>query len=170
MFSKTIKVCFGYPQSEYLNKIKVLLHFPVVSVGDVGVWWKLSWNITKMESRDQCDWEMDWIYFNFISINWTLINFRPVSETLFTYVYSYIICLFQREWILRLHLPDQRGGYQHRPLHLHPSRCGGIYIFLFSSDADNPSVSQSVFTITKKARTRAFSWLKAPTSTIKTLC
>ena len=36
MFSKTIKVCFGYPQSEYLNKIKVLLHFPVVSVGDGG--------------------------------------------------------------------------------------------------------------------------------------
>ena len=85
MFSKTIKVCFGYPQSEYLNKIKVLLHFPVVSVGDAGVWWKLSWNITKMESRDQCDWEMDWIYLNFISINWTLINFRLVSKTIFTY-------------------------------------------------------------------------------------
>ena len=134
MFSKTIKVCFGYPQSEYLNKIKVLLHFPVVSVGDGGVWWKLSWNITKMESRDQCDWEMDWIYFNFISINWTLINFRPVSETGFTYVYSYIyyiICFFQREWILRLHVPDQRSGYQHRPLHLHPSRCGGFVYFYF---------------------------------------
>ena len=28
-----------------------------------------------------------------------------------------------------------------------------------------PSVSQSVFTITEKAPTRAFSWLKAPTST-----
>ena len=39
-----------------------------------------------------------------------------------------------------------------------------------------PSVSQSVFTITEKAPTRAFSWLKAPTSTftfkdtIKTRC
>ena len=34
-----------------------------------------------------------------------------------------------------------------------------------------PSVSQSVFTITEKAPTRAFSWLKAPTSafTFKTL-
>ena len=35
-----------------------------------------------------------------------------------------------------------------------------------------PSVAQSVFTITEKAPTRAFSWLKAPTSTFtfKTLC
>ena len=35
----------------------------------------------------------------------------------------------------------------------------------------DPSVSQSVFTITEKAPTRAFSWLKAPTSafTFKTL-
>ena len=35
-----------------------------------------------------------------------------------------------------------------------------------------PSVSQSVFTITEKAPTKAFSWLKAPTSTFtfKTLC
>ena len=35
-----------------------------------------------------------------------------------------------------------------------------------------PSVSKSVFTITEKAPTRAFSWLKAPTSafTFKTLC
>ena len=34
-----------------------------------------------------------------------------------------------------------------------------------TSAADDPSVSQSVFTITEKAPTRAFSWLKAPTST-----
>ena len=33
------------------------------------------------------------------------------------------------------------------------------------SAADIPSVSQSVFTITEKAPTRAFSWLSAPTST-----
>ena len=35
-----------------------------------------------------------------------------------------------------------------------------------------PSVPQPVFTITEKALTRAFSWLKAPTSafTFKTLC
>ena len=32
----------------------------------------------------------------------------------------------------------------------------------------DPSVPQPVFTITEKAPTRAFSWLKAPTS--KTLC
>ena len=40
------------------------------------------------------------------------------------------------------------------------------------SAADDPSVSQSVFTIMEKAPTRAFSWLKAPTSdfTFKTLC
>ena len=40
-----------------------------------------------------------------------------------------------------------------------------------SSAADDPSVPQSVFTITDKAPTRAFSWLKAPTSafTFKTL-
>ena len=31
--------------------------------------------------------------------------------------------------------------------------------------ADDPSVSQSVFTITEKAPTRAFSWLKTHTST-----
>ena len=37
---------------------------------------------------------------------------------------------------------------------------------------NDPSVSQSVFTITEKASNRAFSWLKAPTSafTFKTLC
>ena len=36
----------------------------------------------------------------------------------------------------------------------------------------DPSVPQPVFTITEKAPTRAFSWLKAPTSafTFKTLC
>ena len=33
------------------------------------------------------------------------------------------------------------------------------------SAADDPPVSQSDFTITEKAPTRAFSWLKAPTST-----
>ena len=39
------------------------------------------------------------------------------------------------------------------------------------SAADDPSVSHSVFTITEKAPTRAFSWLKVPTSafTFKTL-
>ena len=31
------------------------------------------------------------------------------------------------------------------------------------SSADDPSVSLSVFTITEKAPTRAFSWLKVPT-------
>ena len=35
-----------------------------------------------------------------------------------------------------------------------------------SSAADDPSVSHSVFTITEKAPTRAFSWLKAPTRTL----
>ena len=39
---------------------------------------------------------------------------------------------------------------------------GGMMI----SAVDDQSVSQSVFTITEKAPTRAFSWLKAP----KTLC
>ena len=36
---------------------------------------------------------------------------------------------------------------------------------------DDPSISQSVFTITQKSPTRAFSWLKAPTRafTFKTL-
>ena len=40
-----------------------------------------------------------------------------------------------------------------------------------SSAADHPLVSQSVFTFREKATTRAFSWLKAPTSafTFKTL-
>ena len=50
--------------------------------------------------------------------------------------------------------------------------------WLWSSAADDPSVSLSVFTITEKAPTRAFSWLKAATTvftfktllTIKTLC
>ena len=39
------------------------------------------------------------------------------------------------------------------------------------SATDDPLVSQSVFTITEKAPTRAFSWLKAPTIafTFKTL-
>ena len=36
-----------------------------------------------------------------------------------------------------------------------------IYSLLCSA-ADDPSVSQSVYTITEKAPTRAFSWLKAP--------
>ena len=45
------------------------------------------------------------------------------------------------------------------------------YRLLKDSAVDDPSVSQSVFTITGKAPTRAFSWLKAPTSalTFKTL-
>ena len=40
-----------------------------------------------------------------------------------------------------------------------------------TSAVNDPSVSQLVFTITEKAPTRAFSWLKAPTSafTFKTL-
>ena len=40
-----------------------------------------------------------------------------------------------------------------------------------TSAADDPSVSQSVFTNTEKAFSRAFSWLKVPTSafTFKTL-
>ena len=40
-----------------------------------------------------------------------------------------------------------------------------------TSAADDPSVSQSVFTITEEAPTRAFSWLKAATTafTFKTL-
>ena len=42
---------------------------------------------------------------------------------------------------------------------------------LVTSAADDPSVSQLVFTITEKAPTRAFSWLKAATTafTFKTL-
>ena len=38
--------------------------------------------------------------------------------------------------------------------------------------ADELTVSQSVFIITEQAPTRAFSWLKAPTSafTFKTIC
>ena len=53
------------------------------------------------------------------------------------------------------------------------SRVGGT-LFLqynFLVLLNDPSVSQSVFTITEKAPTRAFSWLKAPTSafTFKTL-
>ena len=41
-----------------------------------------------------------------------------------------------------------------------------------TSAVNDPSVSQLVFTITEKAPTRAFSWLKAPISafTFKTLC
>ena len=50
-------------------------------------------------------------------------------------------------------------------------QCGGKLVVelllagaVIPSAAENPSVSQSVFTITKKDPTRAFSWLKAPTS------
>ena len=64
----------------------------------------------------------------------------------------------------RVHLAPHRG--LHPPRHPHraplpPPRPQG-----------GPSVAQSVFTITEKAPTRAFSWLKAPTSTFtfKTLC
>ena len=35
---------------------------------------------------------------------------------------------------------------------------------VYTRAADDPSVSQAVFTIMEKAPTRAFSWLKAPTS------
>ena len=42
-----------------------------------------------------------------------------------------IISLFQCEWILRLHVPDQRSSYQHRPLHLHPSRWRDFVYFYF---------------------------------------
>ena len=40
-----------------------------------------------------------------------------------------------------------------------------------NSAADDPSVSQSIITVTEKAPTRAFYWLKAPTNafTFKTL-
>ena len=38
------------------------------------------------------------------------------------------------------------------------------YRLLKDSAADNPSVSQSVFTITDKAPTMVFSWFKAPTT------
>ena len=50
--------------------------------------------------------------------------------------------------------------------------CFGTNCNLFTSAADDPSVSQSVFTIMEMAPTRAFSWLKAPTIafTFKTLC
>ena len=47
--------------------------------------------------------------------------------------------------------------------------CAGIIscsygrMIVVSSDANDPSVSQLVFTITEKAPTRAFSWLQAPT-------
>ena len=40
--------------------------------------------------------------------------------------------------------------------------CSGCVVTLIqSSAADDPSVSQSVFTITEKLPTRAFSWLRA---------
>ena len=47
----------------------------------------------------------------------------------------------------------------------------GRWCVVCSSAADDSSVSQSVFTITVKAPTRAFSWLKVPTIafTFKTL-
>ena len=46
---------------------------------------------------------------------------------------------------------------------------GGIFGYpeddnILTSAADNQSISQSVFTIMEKASSRAFSWLKAPTS------
>ena len=46
------------------------------------------------------------------------------------------------------------------------------YIALLVVLCSTPSVPQPVFTITEKAPTRAFSWLKVPTSaiTFKTLC
>ena len=54
-----------------------------------------------------------------------------------------------------------------------PGRAGlhNIQPSLFISAADDPSVSQSVFKITEKAPTSAFSWLKAVTTafTFKTL-
>ena len=37
---------------------------------------------------------------------------------------------------------------------------------IVTSVADDPSVSQSVFTITEKAPTWAFSWLKVPNKTL----
>ena len=47
-----------------------------------------------------------------------------------------------------------------------------IRFYVMLRAADDPSVSQFVFTITEKAPTRAFSWLKAATTafTFKTLC
>ena len=50
--------------------------------------------------------------------------------------------------------------------------CQASVWFICISAADDPSVSQLVFTITEKAPTRAISWLKAPTRrafTYKTL-
>ena len=49
--------------------------------------------------------------------------------------------------------------------------CQASVWFICISAADDPSVSQPVFTITEKVPTRAFSWLKAATSafTPKTL-
>ena len=41
----------------------------------------------------------------------------------------------------------------------------GTWLQLATSAVNDPSVSQSVFTIKEKAPTRAFSWLKAPTCT-----
>ena len=51
------------------------------------------------------------------------------------------------------------------------SSCYEFHPALKTIAADDPSVSQSVFTITEEAPTMAFSWLKMPTSafTFKTL-
>ena len=45
-----------------------------------------------------------------------------------------------------------------------PQLCLQLLIVFRTGAADDTSVSQLVFTITEKAPTRAFSWLKAPTS------
>ena len=69
--------------------------------------------------------------------------------------------------------PHRQGGVQHQAGDQVRGRVRGELrgqssLVLCSA----PSVPQRVFTITEKAPSRAFSWLKAPTSafTFKTLC
>ena len=131
MFSKTIKVCFGYPQSEYLNKIKVLLHFPVVSVGDGGC----VGNYREILQKWRVGTSVTGKWIEYISILFQSIELSSISDQfqrpfLHTCPLTYYTA-FQCEWILWLHIPDQRSGDQHRPLHLHPARWGISYIFLF---------------------------------------
>ena len=87
-------------------------------------------------------------------------------------------------WPLSRYLPHprQRRDIYHRPIqHNHQSESPSLWACLRASTGTGteyllvlcsaPSVPQPVFTITEKAPTRAFSWLKAATSafTFKTL-
>ena len=54
--------------------------------------------------------------------------------------------------------PSSSSGWARGSLFVWPD------CWLLASAANDPSVSQSVFTITEKAPTRVFSWLKTPTS------